>query len=78
MAHTDLFEETRQRHKPAIVNADWLGRACRKCGNQTFLTTEPKGPHREGLRCCVCGHHNGWLPVVLSDELRATAGKDAA
>jgi hypothetical protein len=54
----------------AIVGTGFVGRVCMSCRNETFVTVPPVPPHREGIRCAVCGRHNGWLPKDKSEALR--------
>jgi hypothetical protein len=42
----------------AIVS---LGRSCRSCGAESFLTGPGRGPHIASLSCVSCGAFNGWL-----------------
>jgi hypothetical protein len=72
MTRSDLFGCDPPKAQAAIINATWLGRKCRVCSGETFITTKPSGPHREGVKCITCGNHNGWLSAVMSDELRAS------
>jgi len=52
-----------------LVNSDAIGRKCRYCQNETFITTPPKPPHSMGIECIACGRHNGWLPHDVADAL---------
>jgi hypothetical protein len=71
----DLFGDAAQPQPPAlIVNSQELGRICRHCKGETWLTTPPKGPHAMGLVCISCGVHGGWVPSDVAAELRRKGG----
>lgn len=42
-------------------------RPCRFCHAQRGVTTGPKGPHHDGVRCADCGRHLGWLTAPAEE-----------
>jgi hypothetical protein len=55
----------------SIVN---VGRTCRSCGAESFLTGPGKGPHVASLTCVTCGRHGGWLSRTEAEtQLRRAA-----
>jgi hypothetical protein len=52
-----------------ILNSKVIGRACRYCGGESWLTLPGRGPHAMGLECVTCGAHGGWAPRYLAEEL---------
>lgn len=72
----DLFgDDAAQPQPPAlIVNNREIGRTCRHCGGESWLTTPPKGPHAMGVVCVTCGVHGGWVPSDVAAELRRKGG----
>jgi hypothetical protein len=61
--------------RPAIVNGTCLGRRCRGCGGENFVTGPGKTPHAVALTCVPCGAFAGWLSKRKTAEL---AGRAAA
>jgi hypothetical protein len=70
----DLFGDAHPQPPAMIVNSREIGRTCRHCGGESWLTTPPKGPHAMGLVCVSCGVHGGWVPSDIAAELRRKGG----
>ncbi len=54
---------------PVIINSAEIGRCCRSCGAETFLTGQGAGPHAARLVCVTCGSFNGWLSRDKAEDL---------
>jgi hypothetical protein len=61
-----------------IVNLELIGRACRYCRGESWLTLPGRGPHAMGVQCVTCGAHGGWVPRHKAEALWQKAGVRAA
>jgi hypothetical protein len=68
----DLFGPGRPSH---ILN---IGRRCRFCTGESFLTGPGCGPHAARLTCVSCGAFAGWLPRVKAEALARRATGEMA
>jgi len=46
-----------------------IGRRCRCCTGESFLTGPGCGPHAARLTCVTCGTFSGWLPRIKAEAL---------
>ena len=69
--HADLFGPGKPQ---LILNSSEIGRRCRSCGAETFVTGRGAGPHAARLICIACGSFNGWLPRAQAEALLRRAG----